>query len=116
MNLDITGSVGGAVQQKVQATDQIDAQRKNKEKAADSPQSSTAEKGIQPEELISQIKALTEEGLYSIRFEQNDNAELIVKIFDQKTDKLVRQIPAEELLNLAKALEDLRGNIVDTKA
>jgi flagellar protein FlaG len=116
MNLDITGGVGGAVQQKVQATDQIDAQRKNKDKAADSPQSSTAEKGIQPEELISQIKALTEEGLYSIRFEQNDNADLIVKIFDQKTDELVSQIPAEELLNLAKALEDLRGNIVDTKA
>lgn len=116
MNLDITGSVGGAVQQKIQVTDEIDAQRKNKEKAADNPQSSSTQKEIQPEELLSQIKAITEDGLYSIRFEQNDHADLIVKIFDQKTDKLVRQIPAEELLNLQAALEDLRGNIVDTQA
>ena len=116
MNLDITGSVGGAVHQKVQATDQIDAQRKNKEKAADSPQSSSAEKGIQPEELLSQIKAITEDGLYSVRFEQNDNADLIVKIYDSKTDEMVRQIPAEELIALQKAMSDLRGNLVDTEA
>jgi flagellar protein FlaG len=66
--------------------------------------------------LLSQIKALTEDGLYSVRFEQNDNADLIVKIFDQKTEKVVRQIPTEELIALQKALADLRGNIVDTEA
>lgn len=116
MNIDITGSVGGAVQQKPVAVDQIDSQRKNKEKAADSPQTAPAEKGVQSEELLSQIKAITEDGLYSIRFEQNDNADLIVKIYDQQTNELVRQIPAEELLKLQAALEDLRGNIVDTQA
>ena len=116
MNIDMTTGVGGAAQQKFQAPDQIDAQRKNKEKAADTPQSAPAEKGVQSEELLSQIKAITEDGQYSVRFEQNDSADLIVKIFDQETNKVVRQIPAEELLNLQKALEDLRGNIVDTTA
>lgn len=118
MNIDMTSAIGGAAlpQQKFQATDQIDAQRKNKEKAADTPQAAPAEKGVQAEELLSQIKAITEDGLYSVRFEQNDNSDLIVKIFDQKTDEVVRQIPAEELLKLQKALEDLRGNIVDTQA
>jgi len=116
MNIDMTSSVGGAAQQKFQAPDQVDAQRKNKEKAADMPQSAPAEKGVQAEELLSQIKAITEDGQYSVRFEQNDNADLIVKIFDQETDKVVRQIPAEELLELKAALEDLRGNIVDTQA
>ncbi|MBU0665487.1 MAG: flagellar protein FlaG [Proteobacteria bacterium] len=116
MNIDMTSSVGGAIQQKAPAPEQIDTQRKNKEKAADSPQSSSADKRVQSEELLSQIKAVTEDGLYSVRFEQNDNADLIVKIFDQKTNKMVRQIPAEEVLNLQKALEDLRGNIVDTQA
>jgi flagellar protein FlaG len=116
MNIDITGSIGGAVQQKALATEQIDAQRKNKEKASDTPQSAPADKGVQAEELLSHIKAITEDGLYSIRFEQNDNANLIVKIFDQKTDKMVRQIPAEELVKLQATLEDLRGNLVDTQA
>ena len=116
MNIDMTTGVGGAAQQKFQVPDQIDAQRKNMDKAADTPQSAPAEKGVQSEELLSQIKAITEDGQYSVRFEQNDSADLIVKIFDQETNKVVRQIPAEELLNLQKALEDLRGNIVDTTA
>jgi len=115
MNIDMTTSVGGAVQQRPQASEQIDTQRKNQEKAADTPQAAPAEKGVQAEELLTQIKALTEDGLYSVRFEQNDNADLIVKIFDQKTDKVVRQIPTEELIALQKALSDLRGNLVDTE-
>lgn len=116
MNIDMTAGVGGAVQHKLQAPDQIDAQRKNKEKAADMPQSTPAERGVQSEELLSQIKAITENGQYSVRFEQNDNSDLIVKIFDQETNKVVRQIPAEELQKLKEVLKDLAGNIVNTKA
>ncbi|MFH2123529.1 MAG: flagellar protein FlaG [Pseudomonadota bacterium] len=116
MNIDMNAGVGGAVQLKGQAPEQVELQRKNKEKAADTPQASSTEKGVQAEELLNQIKAVTEDGLYSVRFEQNDNADLIVKIYDSKTDEVVRQIPAEELLNLQQALEDLRGNIVDMQA
>jgi flagellar protein FlaG len=117
MNTEMTASVGGAtVPQNFQGPEQIDAQRKNKEKVADTPQADSTNQGVQAEELLSQIKAVTEDGLYSVRFEQNDNADLIVKIYNSKTDEVVRQIPAEELLNLQKALEDLRGNIVDTQA
>lgn len=116
MNIDITASVGGVGQQQPKAPEQIDAQRKNKEKVADTPQADPKDKGVQSEELLSQIKAVTENGLYSVRFEQNDNKEFIVKIYDQKTNEVVRQIPAEEMLKLQKALEDLTGNIVNTKA
>ncbi|MDD3815239.1 MAG: flagellar protein FlaG [Desulfocapsaceae bacterium] len=114
MNIDMTSSVGGAVQPKAQVLDQIDSQRKNQ--TADTPQASSSQKGVQSEELLSQIKAITEDGLYSVRFEQNDNADLIVKIYDTKTNELMRQIPAEELVNLQKMLDDLRGNLVDTQA
>lgn len=116
MNIDITASIGGAVQQKPLAPEQIDAQRKNKEKVADTPQADSPDKGIQAEELLNQIKAVTENGLYSVRFEQNDNKDFVVKIYDQKTNEVVRQIPAEEMLKLKAALDDLRGNIVNTKA
>jgi flagellar protein FlaG len=114
MNIDMTSSVGGAVQQKAQAPEQIDSQRKNK--TADTPEAPSSQKGVQSEELLSQIKGITEDGLYSVRFEQNDNADLIVKIYDTKTNEVVRQMPAEEMLNLSQALEDLRGNLVDTQA
>jgi flagellar protein FlaG len=116
MNIDITASVGGAVQQRPQATEQIDAQRKNQEKVADTPQTAPVEKNVQSEELLSQIKAVTENGLYSVRFEQSDNKELVVKIYDEKTKEVIRQIPAEEMLKLKEALKDLTGNIVNTQA
>ena len=77
---------------------------------------SSEQNDVQPEELLQQIKALTEDGLYSVRFENNEDAgEMVVKVVDPKTDEVIRQIPAEELLNLTQRLKDLRGNIVDTE-
>jgi flagellar protein FlaG len=115
MGKDTTASVGGVGQQLPKGTEQIDFQRKNKGKTGDTPQPASSEKGIQSEELLSQIKAATEDGLYSVRFELNDNKEFVAKIYDQKTDKAIRQIPAEELLKLKEALSNLAGNIVDTQ-
>ena len=40
--------------------------------------------------------------------------ELVVKITDRETDEVIRQIPSEELLELSRHLEELRGNLVDT--
>jgi flagellar protein FlaG len=81
-----------------------------------SPPSSAEEQSkVQPEELLSQIKALTEDGVYSVRFEQeSESQDLIVKIVDQDTDEVIRQIPPEELLNLTKHLKELSGSIVNT--
>ena len=71
---------------------------------------------IQPEELLSQIKALTEDGLYSVRFENDSEAgEMVVKVVDRETDEVIREIPPEELRNLAEKIQDLRGNLVDTE-
>ena len=82
------------------------------EQAASAPQDKSS---LQPEELLTQIKALTEDGLYSVRFEKSkDTNDLIVKVVDAKTDEVVRQIPPEELVNLSRQLEELRGNLVDT--
>ena len=74
-----------------------------------------AQKKMQTEELLKQIKSLTDDGQYSVRFEKNDDIhEMVVKIVDQKTDKVIRQIPPEELIDLTKRLQELQGNIVDT--
>ena len=73
-------------------------------------------KQVQPEELLQQIKGLTEEGLYSVRFENDERSgDLVVKIVDRTNDEVIRQVPAEEVLDLKDALASLRGNIIDTE-
>ncbi len=97
------------------SADKVEENRKEKENAS---QADLQEKGqVQSEELLSQIKSLTEDGLYSVRFENDNEAgELIVKVVDRETDEVIRQIPPEELLDLTKRLQDLRGNIVNTQS
>jgi len=96
------------------SSDQVSEARK---KADDLVQSEQVEKKqVQPEELLKQIKGLTEDGVYSVRFENDERTDgLVIKIVDQKSGDVIRQVPAEELLDLKVALDDFRGNIVDTE-
>jgi flagellar protein FlaG len=51
-----------------------------------------------------------------VQFEKDEQAGgLVVKIVDRQNNEVIRQVPTEELLDLRKALESLRGNIVNTK-
>ena len=96
-------------------TEQVDRARKQKEEVPDKLASApSSAKSVQPEELLGQIKALTENGTYSVRFETNDSQELIVKVVNSQTDEVIRQIPQKELMELTKHLNELRGSIVDT--
>jgi len=115
MNVDMMSGTGANVQQ-LNPAEKIDSGRKTKESAASDPQVSSDNNKIQPEELLDQIKTVTQDGLYSVRFESdNDNSGLIVKIFDNETQEVIRQIPAEELLNFKATFQELIGNVVDTK-
>lgn len=94
-------------------SDKVEELRKDKDNAVQEDQQSQK---VQPEELLSQIKAMTEDGIYSVRFENDNEAgELIVKVVDQQSGETIRQIPSEELIELTQKLHDLRGNIVDTE-
>ena len=78
-------------------------------------QNNSQKRNTQPEELLKQIQTITEDGLYSVRFERDSGSNtLVVKIVDSETDEVIRQIPQEELLELSKHLEELNGNLVDT--
>ncbi len=75
------------------------------------------EKKVAPEQILDKIKSLTENGAHSVRFEMDDATRtLVVKIFDRNTEELIRQVPAEEILDLAKALQEYRGLFVDAKS
>jgi len=81
-------------------------------------QTSTAKKNeVQPEELLQNIKALTDNGIYSVRFEINkDTNDLVINLVDSKTGDVIRQIPPKEILGMREALSKLSGNIVETKS
>ena len=91
---------------------QID--RKRQDSQQQSQGTAQDQKKVQPEELLKQIKSLTEEGIYSVRFEKDSNSnQMIVKIVDSTTDEVIRQIPPEDLINLTKHLNELSGGIVN---
>ncbi len=51
---------------------------------------------------------------HSIRFSiDNKSQDLVVKVVDTDTDKVIRQIPAEEILRLREHMKDLSGMIVE---
>ena len=74
------------------------------------------EKKVASEEILTKIKDLTEGGLHSVRFEMDKEVNtLVVKIYDKQSDEVIRQVPAEELMNTAKNLRDYRGLLVDDR-
>ena len=116
MNVATISSPGGVMQEQAKPAVIIDAQRKNKNSMSAEPQAATDSPKIQPEELLDQIKSLTQDGLYSVRFEKGEEtADLVVKIFDNETQEVIRQIPAEEVLNFKASFADLVGNLLNTK-
>ncbi len=98
-------------------SEQVDKMRQQTKEAPENLVSAEAQKNSQPEELLSQIKSITEDGLYSVQFENDKNTNsLVVKVIDRDTNEVIRQIPPEELLELTKTLNELSGNLVETTA
>ena len=111
-------SIASTTQQKMpRASEQVASDRKSVKEDSDKNQESAESKKVQPEEILDQIKALTEDGLYSVRFENDERSkELVVKIVDADTQEVIRQVPAEEVLGIKAALADLQGQLVDVKS
>jgi len=113
MNIEALGTTSAVPSRVNEPSQQVEMKRQASQQST--PSSAEEESKAQPEELLSQIKALTEDGVYSVRFEKDMNSEeLVVKIVDQDTDKVIRQIPPEELLKLSQNLKELSGSIINT--
>lgn len=49
----------------------------------------------------------------SLKFEiDDDTKQIVVKIIDQSTDEVVRQIPSEEALQMAKSIDRMQGLLI----
>ena len=116
MIVDTVNSPGTLAQQQMKPVDMVETQRKGKDSMVSAPDTSSEAPKVQPEELLDRINELTQGGLYSVRFERStESSDLIVKLFDNKTQEVIRQIPAEELLNFKATFAELIGNLVNTQ-
>lgn len=118
MQVESINVTGTPLQQSSRPSESVDNGRKNLEKGqAEVREASVAkESSVQPEEILDKIKALTEDGLYSVRFENNQELDaMVVKVVDNETDEVIRQVPAEEVLGMKASLADFRGRLVDTR-
>ena len=111
MNIDAISMATASPPRVNEPAQQVERKRQESQQQ---PQTTPQENKMPPEELINQIKSITEDGLYSVRFERDSGSDaLIVKIVDSETDEVIRQIPPEELLNLSKQLREMSGNLVN---
>lgn len=116
--LSETLNVTGTGLQKLPATsERIDVSRKASVQEPESDQGNSGKSSLPPEEILNRIKALTEDGMYSVRFETDVNTnKMVVKIVDNQSGDVIRQIPPEGILGLQQALSEFEGNIVNTSS
>jgi flagellar protein FlaG len=46
----------------------------------------------------------------------DSSGDTVVKVIDSETDKLIRQIPSDEILRIRDAVDTYRGILLETKA
>ena len=68
------------------------------------------------DEVSDAVKKLNEampQSAQSLQFEiDEDSKEIVVKIIDQSTKEVVRQMPSEEALEMAKAIDKMQGLLI----
>jgi len=111
MKVEPSHAGGANVAQPQSPIDTITRQRKDQQSAT---ASSPDEKKVQPEEILNKIKELTGDGFFSVRFEMDDQTkQMVIRVVDNSSGKLIRQIPPEEVLKFKQSFDDFRGNIVN---
>jgi flagellar protein FlaG len=69
------------------------------------------------EEAVKRIREFVQPINDSIQFSlDDDTGRTVVKVIDLQTQEVLRQIPSEEVLNIAKALDRLQGLLIHNKA
>jgi len=104
------GGADKATQDKLQAEEESKQEQKEKTQSEKEKEES--------KEHLERVKDLTNNMLSQLNikldYQEDDKLdEMIVKVMNKETDELIRQIPAEEMLELAKKMEEMTGMLVD---
>lgn len=87
------------------------------EKAIRAASEAQATSPEQVKDAVNRIREFVQPINDSIQFSvDDDSGRMLVKVIDQQTKEVLRQIPSEEVLNIAKALDKLQGLLIQNKA
>lgn len=68
-------------------------------------------------EMIESFQEMSETIQTKLSFSvDEENNEIVVKIFDKESEQLIRQFPSEEMLSLQAKMIDLAGSLLDHNA
>lgn len=69
------------------------------------------------ERALENVRRVVEPVAHNLQFiVDEDTGRTVVKVLDSATDQVIRQIPSEEILSIAKALDKLSGLLIEQKA
>lgn len=72
---------------------------------------------IDMEMAVEQLKEAASQHATNLDFSVHEGTgRTIIKVIDMDTEKVVREIPPEEVLDLVKSIEDVSGQLLSTKA
>lgn len=87
------------------------------EKSAESTASNNKEMEKQVDEALNKANQFFQDDNRSLQFVRDkDTEKMVILIKDMKTDEVIRQIPSEAMLKLAKQLEQVQGILFEEKA
>ena len=73
--------------------------------------------GASPDEAFEEINAAMDAWSTGMRFElDEDTQQMVVSIIDTKSGDVLRQIPSEEVLHVAKMIAQFQGKLLSVKA
>ena len=79
------------------------------------PLSETRPSGIQ--QALDEVREALAPVAQNLRFSlDEDSGRTVIKIVDSATDEVIKQIPSEEILAIAKALDKLQGVLIRQQA
>ncbi len=77
----------------------------------------TPESAVQLENAVNEVSSFVKQTNSSLQFSiDRDSGKTMVKVVDASTNEIIRQIPSEEMLAMAKALDGIKGLLVQQKA
>lgn len=94
--------------------------RTGEQKTAAAPSPPVKTGDIQPEqvkEAVQQIEQFTQTVAQNLKFSiDEDTGKTVVRIMDSQTNELIRQIPSEEAINIARTLGKIEGLLFNDQA
>ena len=90
--------------------DQIDAKSQDQQKQAKSAEQAMP---AMLKDLESKINQMQDVGLVFSQYK--DSGKMIVKVVEKGTNKVIREIPSEEFLNLVEKMDQMIGILFDKK-